>query len=67
MNPPQLDVQQVAYAREVLNLQQKKNEAAIALLNSWLTDESGYDEKAWPIVKQALEENRLSMRRKLHD
>jgi hypothetical protein len=31
---------------------------AIALFKSWLTDESGYDEKVWPRLKRALEEER---------
>ena len=30
----------------------------IALLRSWLTDESGYDEKAWPALKKALDRER---------
>jgi hypothetical protein len=32
--------------------------AAIALFKSWLTDESGYDEKVWPRLKKALEQER---------
>jgi hypothetical protein len=31
---------------------------AIALFKSWLTDESGYDEKVWPRLKKALEQER---------
>jgi hypothetical protein len=31
---------------------------AIALLKSWFTDESGYDEKVWPRLKKALERQR---------
>jgi len=34
----------------------------IALLNSWLKDESGYDERTWPVLKKALEKNRLGYR-----
>ena len=30
----------------------------IALLKSWLNDESGYDEETWPKLKKALEEQR---------
>lgn len=37
---------------------------AIRLLDEWLADESGYDEQAWPIVKQAIEDNRLSYRKR---
>lgn len=33
--------------------------AAVAeLLKSWLADESGYDEKTWPKLKKALNEER---------
>ncbi|MEQ8172887.1 MAG: hypothetical protein ABRQ38_28650 [Candidatus Eremiobacterota bacterium] len=47
--------------------QQGKNEAAIKLLQEWANDESGYDEKTWPVVKKAIEENRLSIRKKFND
>ena len=47
--------------------QQAQNQAAIGLLEAWLCDASGYDERAWPIVKQALEENRLSPRTLFHE
>lgn len=40
----------------------QKNLACIQLLNEWLADESGYDEEAWPKLKQLLEENRSSDR-----
>lgn len=42
--------------------QREKNAAAIRLIESWLADESGYDEAVWPIVKAAIEDNRLSDR-----
>jgi hypothetical protein len=44
-----------------------KNEVAIRLLQVWLADESGYDEKAWEIVKKTIEENRFSNRKRFHD
>ena len=44
------------------SVQQARNQAAIHLLQAWLGDASGYDEHAWPIVKKALEQNRLSSR-----
>ena len=47
--------------------QRAKNEAAIRLLQQWLTDESGYDEAVWPRVKQAIEENCLSERKRFSD
>ncbi|MFL6212568.1 MAG: hypothetical protein ACJ74J_01610 [Blastocatellia bacterium] len=42
--------------------QQAKRAACIELLNQWLADESGYDEKTWPKIKNLLEENRTSDR-----
>ncbi len=36
----------------------KRNAAALKLLDEWLADESGYDERVWPKLKQALEEER---------
>jgi hypothetical protein len=37
----------------------------LALLRSWLSDESGYDEQTWPKLKKALDEerNRIEARR----
>ena len=40
-----------------------KNRRLIKTLQSWLADESGYDEETWPWLKKALEEDRLSARR----
>jgi hypothetical protein len=40
----------------------QRNLAAIKLLEEWLADESGYDEKVWPVVRKAIEENRASYR-----
>ncbi len=41
---------------------------AIALLKSWLVDESGYDEETWPQLKEALdrERQRVGARRLFH-
>ena len=44
-----------------------KNEAAIQLLHEWLEDDSGYDERAWPLLKEAIEEDRLSYRKRFND
>jgi hypothetical protein len=52
---------------EARGLQKARNQAAISLLNRWLADESGYDEKVWPIVKKAIEENRPSYRKRFRD
>lgn len=35
---------------------------AVRLLESWLEDESGYDEAAWPELKKRLDEDRPSSR-----
>lgn len=43
--------------------QRQRARRAIALLDQWLFDDSGYDEETWPDLKEALEENRLSSRR----
>jgi len=44
-----------------------RNEAAIQLLHEWLEDDSGYDERAWPRLKEAIEEDRLSYRKRFSD
>jgi hypothetical protein len=36
----------------------------LALLRSWTEDKSGYDDRAWPILQKAIEENRLSSRKR---
>ena len=36
----------------------KKAARVAALMTSWLEDESGYDEEAWPELKKALDEER---------
>lgn len=46
------------------DLQAAKREAAIRVIESWLADESGYDEAIWETVKNAIEENRLSTRKR---
>jgi len=35
-----------------------KASQAIALLKSWLKDDSGYDEQTWPKLKKALDQQR---------
>lgn len=35
-----------------------RREVGPQLIDSWLADESGYDEAAWPAVQQALDGNR---------
>jgi hypothetical protein len=50
-----------------LAAQRQTNEAARRLLQEWLTDDSGYDEEVWPKVKQIIDENRLSPRKRFYD
>jgi hypothetical protein len=47
--------------------QNTQNAAAIRLLHQWLEDESGYDERVWPRLKEAIEQDRLSERKRLSD
>lgn len=32
----------------------KRREEAVALIDEWLADDSGYDEAVWPIVREAI-------------
>lgn len=47
--------------------QRVRNQAAIRLLRKWMADETGYDERVWPIVKKSIEDNRGSYRKRFHD
>ena len=44
-----------------------RNRAARQYLHAWLADESGYDEETWPLLRQALEEDRAPGQRRLFD
>ncbi len=48
-------------------LQRMKNEEAIRLLDAWMSDASGYDERVWPVVKKAIEDHRLSERKRFDE
>jgi len=39
----------------------------IALIESWLADDSGYDEAVWPRLKARIEESRTSARKRFSD
>ena len=43
--------------------QSQRAQDAIALLDEWLEDDSGYDEETWPELKESLDRDRLSDRR----
>ena len=40
----------------------EKNAEAIRLLDQWLSEESDYDQKVWPTIKQSIDQHRLSSR-----
>jgi hypothetical protein len=42
--------------------QRQQNEAARKLLQTWLSDTSGYDEEMWPHVQPLIEDTHLSLR-----
>jgi hypothetical protein len=48
-------------------LQRLRNDVVLRLFERWMTDESGYDEEVWPIVRQTIEEHRSSYRRRFDD
>lgn len=43
----------------------ERNRRALALIEEWMADESGYDEAVWPEIKAALNANRGSEERRL--
>ena len=47
--------------------QSTPNTAAIQLLHQGLDDESGYDERVWPQLKETIEQDRLSDRKRFSD
>ena len=44
-----------------------RNARALELVREWLADESGYDEKVFPVLKAELEADRLSYRRRFKE
>lgn len=40
---------------------------AVALIEKWLADGSGYDERVWPQLKASIEDNRLSDRKRFRE
>ena len=47
--------------------QRAEQDVLIGALLDWMNDDSGYDEATWPVVKQALENNRLSSRSRFNE
>jgi len=50
-----------------LTMSEAQRQAAIRLIDRWLADDSGYDEEVWPILKETIEENRLSYRKRFNE
>jgi hypothetical protein len=50
-----------------LHTGQSPAEKVRALLDEWAADESGYEDEAWPRVKKAIDDNRLSSRSRYRD
>jgi hypothetical protein len=42
----------------------RRHAALLKLLDQWLEDASGYDERTWPILKARIEESRTSSRKR---
>lgn len=46
------------FSRSLKREDKQPNVAAIRLLDEWMADDSGYDEEAWPELKESLDRNR---------
>ena len=42
-------------------------EAVLKLVEQWLAEDDGYDQEVWPIIRQDIEDNRLSDRSRFHE
>lgn len=51
---------------EVSVVLRERNRKAIEQLDRWLADDSGYDERVWPELKKALDENRVNSGERRH-
>jgi hypothetical protein len=51
----------------VESVQWIKNEMAIRLITDWMADQSGYDEAIWNHLKESIENNRLSERKRFDE
>ncbi len=61
------DFQEKLFSEQAEKQKSCKNEEAVNLLHSWMSDESGYDESVWDDLKKNIEENRLSERKRFND
>jgi hypothetical protein len=64
---PSAQVTDISPQRRKVPARGKRNAAAIALLEEWLADESGYDEATWPTLKEEIEKSRTSTRKRFRD
>ena len=48
-------------------IQRKKNQEALALFRKWLGHQSGDYERTWPLLKDAIERDRLSPRKSFRE
>ena len=62
--PSAVDFNLPKLSNDILAIQRIKNEVARRLLQVWLADDSGYDEKAWKIAQKTIEQNKLSNRKR---
>ena len=46
---------------------ENRNRETIRVIQEWMKDDSGYDEKVWPTVKKNIDENRLSVRHRFRE
>lgn len=51
------------FSRGLTRKVESPNVGAMRLLDEWMADESGYDEEAWPELKEALDRDRLGYRK----
>jgi hypothetical protein len=65
--PSFVEFQPLPLPDDILAIQHIKNEVARRLLQAWLADESGYDERVWESVKKTIEENKLSNRKRFDE
>jgi len=47
-------------ARILENLSKNRRQEAVQLIDSWLADTSGYDQRVWPGLSRDIQQNRLS-------
>lgn len=63
----QTSTRRVRSSHTHVSMRRTKTRQLMKLLDSWLADESGYDERVWPCLKKAIEEDRLSSRKRFDD